>query len=125
MAAVQLPEKVLVMGASPESTRYSYMATRMLKEYGHQVTCYGKRKGECSGEPILNEFPDGRSFDTVTLYLNPTHQQEYYDRILALKPRRVIFNPGTENDEFEDILRKHQIDPDESCTLVLLRTGQF
>jgi predicted CoA-binding protein len=97
----------------------------MLKEYGHEVVCFGKRKGECAGEPILNEFPENGQFDSVTLYINPDHQLEYYQKIIELKPKRVIFNPGTENDEFEDLLSGNQIVGEEACTLVLLRTGQF
>lgn len=121
----QKKENVLVMGASPEVSRYSNMATKMLKEYKHQVYCFGKRKGECSGEPILNDFPENIEVDTVTLYLNPDHQKEYYERIIQLKPQRVIFNPGTENEEFESNLSANGIEPVEACTLVLLRTSQW
>lgn len=118
-------EKVLVMGASNNPTRYAWIATNMLKEYGHHVTCFGAKKGECAGEPILNDFPENESFDTVTLYLGPQNQTGYYDKIIELKPHRVIFNPGTENPEFEQRLIAAGIVPDESCTLVLLRSGQY
>lgn len=118
-------EQVLVMGASTADWRYSNMATRMLKDYGHGVTCFGKSKGLCAGEPILNEFPSTGKFQTVTLYLNPGHQEEFYEKIIALKPQRVIFNPGTENSEFQQMLETAGIEAEEACTLVLLRTGQY
>lgn len=118
-------EYVLLMGASPERSRYAFLASEMLQEYGHRVYCFGKQRGDCAGIPIQNTFPTGESFDTVTLYLNPTRQQDFYERILALKPKRVIFNPGTENPLFEEMLRMAGIEAEEACTLVLLRTGQF
>lgn len=115
----------MVMGASPNEWRYSYIATRMLKDYGHKVTCFGRRNGTCAGEPILTEFPQMDDLDTLTLYLSPEHQKEYYERILALKPKRVIFNPGTENEDLENLLEANGIQSEEACTLVLLRTGQY
>lgn len=118
-------EQVLVMGASPEESRYSNIATKMLKSYGHQVVCFGKRTGTCSGEPIVQQFPKNDHFHTVTLYLNPAHQEQYYEEIIAMNPGRVIFNPGTENEEFEEKLTAANIPFEEACTLVLLRSGQF
>lgn len=119
------PHSVLVMGASPEVTRYAYMATRMLKEYGHLPVCFGKRAGLCAGEVILNQFPQNKKIDIVTLYLNPSHQESYYQSIIDLNPRRVIFNPGTENNELQELLNQKGIPWEEACTLVLLRTGQW
>ncbi|MBS3914225.1 MAG: CoA-binding protein [Bacteroidetes bacterium] len=119
------PENVLVIGASTNEWRYSFIATRMLRDYGHSVICYGKKKGNCAGIPILNEFPTGETFDTITLYLNPENQKQYYQNIVGLKPKRVIFNPGTENPELEVLLHKEGIESEEACTLVLLRTNQF
>lgn len=120
-----IKKKTLVMGASPDPSRYSFLATRLLLSYGHEVVAFGKRKGNIDGLEIINDFPDDNIFDTVTLYLNPAHQEEYYDRIIELNPKRVIFNPGTENDEFYDILKQNDIKADEACTLVLLKTGNY
>jgi predicted CoA-binding protein len=97
----------------------------MLKEYGHEVVPFGIRKGNIGLNPIVNDWPSGELFDTVTLYLNPTMQESYEQLILALKPKRVIFNPGTENLEFAQLLEKEGILPVEACTLVMLRTNQF
>jgi predicted CoA-binding protein len=118
-------KKTLVMGASPNPERYGYIATKMLDEYKHHVIAYGIKKGDVNGHPIINERPLDMDFDTITLYLNPQNQQQYYDYIIGLKPKRVVFNPGTENPEFEDRLVKNGIEPVEACTLVMLRTGQY
>ena len=113
------------MGASPNPARFSFIATEMLKEYGHEVVLYGRRKGDINGTEIRNETPSDETFDTVTLYLNPLNQEGYMDYITQLKPKRVIFNPGTENPEFEHQLKENGIEALEACTLVMLRTGQF
>lgn len=113
------------MGASPDRSRYSNIASLMLQDYGHDVVCHGKRKGECAGITIQNEFPVNEKFDTITLYLNPSHQESFRDLIVQSAPKRVIFNPGTENPEFEAELEQHGIQAVEACTLVMLRTGQW
>lgn len=118
-------KKTLVLGASPNPERYGYKATEMLTEYGHTVVPFGLKKGEINGKPMVNVLPENADFDTVTLYLNPTNQVEYYDYIIGLHPKRVVFNPGTENPEFEQQLISKGIQPLEACTLVLLRTGQY
>lgn len=120
-----MKKKTLVLGASPNPQRYGFLATEMLTEYKHEVVPFGIKKGEINGKPIVNELPDDADFDTVTLYLNPTNQHEYYDYIIGLHPKRVVFNPGTENPEFEQMLISRGIQPLEACTLVLLRTGQY
>ncbi|AMS25966.1 CoA-binding protein [Bacteroidetes bacterium UKL13-3] len=120
-----MKKKTLVLGASPNPERYGYKATEMLSEYGHTVIPFGIRKGEINGKPMVNELPKDTDFDTVTLYLNPTHQREYHDYIIGLHPKRVVFNPGTENPEFEQQLIENGIQSLEACTLVLLRTGQY
>ncbi|MES2778892.1 MAG: CoA-binding protein [Bacteroidota bacterium] len=120
-----MKKKTLVLGASPNPARYGYMATEMLTEYEHEVVPYGIKKGEINGKPMVNELPEDKDFDTVTLYLNPTNQREYYDYIIGLHPKRVVFNPGTENPEFEQKLIDNGIQPLQACTLVLLRTGQY
>ncbi len=119
-------KKTLVLGASPNPTRYAYLATQMLNEYGHPVIPFGLRSGVIDGVPIVNELPaNTENIDTVTLYLAPDNQSPYYDYIIEAKPQRVVFNPGTENPEFEQKLLDAGITPLEACTLVLLRTGNY
>ncbi len=118
-------KKTLVVGASAKPERYAYKATVMLREYNHEVYPFGLKEGVIEKNKIETTWPVDTAFDTVTLYLNKQNQKEYIDKIIALKPKRVIFNPGTENTEFENALKEKGIEPLEACTLVLLRTGQF
>lgn len=118
-------KKTLIMGASPNPSRYAYLAAQLLQEYGHPIVAFGKQSGTIGHQPITGEFPEHETFDTVTLYLNPVHQETFIQPILMLKPKRVIFNPGTENPAFEQLLRQSGIEPIEACTLVMLRTGQY
>ncbi len=119
-------KKTLVIGASENPERYSNKAVKMLREYKHEVVALGKEKDKSiDGLTIVNAVDNSETFDTITLYLNPKNQEPYYEQILALKPRRVIFNPGTENAAFEESLKQHNIEPIEACTLVMLRTNQF
>lgn len=115
----------VVLGASPNPERYSYLAVNRLKDKGHPVVAIGKRAAAIGDTPVITEHPPLEKVDTVTMYLNPVAQKEYYDYILQLQPRRIIFNPGAENPELEDIARQHNIRPVEACTLVMLSTGQF
>lgn len=115
----------LVLGASPNPERYSYKAVQRLLHYGHRVIPVGTKKGQISGIPINNGWPEREEIDTVTLYLNSRLQTLYYTKIFELKPRRVIFNPGTENDTFASMLSNADIEPIEACTLVLLASGQY
>lgn len=117
--------KTLVIGASVNKDRYSYKAINNLIAKSHQVVAIGVKKGMVMDIPIETEKLDFHAVDTVTLYLNPNAQKEYYDYILSLKPRRVIFNPGTENPEFYAILKENKIAFEASCTLVLLATNQY
>ena len=118
-------KKTLIIGASSNTERYSYLAAERLLALGHEIELIGKRQDVVFGKTIDTEKKMFVDIDTVTLYLSEKFQPEYYDYILTLHPTRVIFNPGTENPEFEEILKKHSIDPVENCTLVLLRTGQY
>lgn len=118
-------KRTLIIGASSNPSRYAYLAAQKLKNYGHPILLLGRRKGSASGEEIHFEKVKWDDVDTVTLYINPSHQTEYYDYIISLKPKRVIFNPGTENPEFENMLLDKNIIPIEACTLVMLSTGQF
>lgn len=120
-----MTEKVLVLGASLKADRYSNIAINMLLDYGHEVTAVGNKIGEVRTISVIKEIPGNIQFDTVTLYLNPKNQEPYYQSILKLKPKRVIFNPGTENPIFMGLLRDAGIFVEIACTLVLLRTNQF
>lgn len=120
-------KKTVIIGATTNPARYAYLAANMLTQYGHQIVPVGIKKGELFGEGILNirERPSIETVDTITLYIGPAHQPEWYDYLIGLKPRRIIFNPGTENPEFEQMLEDQGIEVLEACTLVLLRTNQF
>ena len=118
-------KKTLVLGASDNPSRYSYLAVNRLRSHGHSVVAIGKKNSMVADVPIEKEKKDWENVDTVTLYLNPAHQQQYYDYILSLKPKRIIFNPGAENDELADLALKNGIKPIEACTLVLLSTNQY
>lgn len=120
-----MKNKTLVLGASENTSRYSYLAVNKLLDKGHAVLAIGKQAGAVRGVPINTAHIPSDDVDTVTLYLNPAHQKAYYDYIVSLKPRRIIFNPGTENDELEDLARANGIQPVEACTLVMLSTGQY
>ena len=115
----------LVLGASEKAERYSNLAMRKLKQYGHPVAAIGRREGEVDGIPFSREKKPFEDIDTVTLYLNAKHQESYYDYILSLRPKRIIFNPGAENKELADLARANHIDTIEACTLVMLGTGQY
>lgn len=118
-------KKTLVLGASLKPNRYSNMAVRKLVNYGHEVVAFGLKLGEEAGIVIDTELKPYKNLDTVTLYVNPKRQTAYYDYIVALSPKRVIFNPGTENPEFYKILKENDIYFEEACTLVLLSTNQY
>ena len=118
-------KKTLVLGASDNPSRYSYLALHRLRKYGHSVVAIGKKTGMVGDVPIEKEKKEWEDVNTVTLYLNPTHQKQYYDYIVSLKPKRIIFNPGAENDELFAIAKKNSISPIEACTLVLLSTNQY
>jgi len=120
---------VLVIGASVKKERYSNVAINMLKEFNHKIYALGLRNGVVNGVVIDTDrntvVPNTVEIDTVTLYLNATRQKEYYEYIIGLNPKRVIFNPGTENADFYELLENKNIEFEVACTLVLLRTGLF
>lgn len=120
-----MSKKTLVLGASENPARYSNIAINRLTAYKHPVVAIGRRIGHVAGVDIIKDTPEMDDIDTITLYLNPTNQLPYHDYILSLKPKRVIFNPGTENTELEDKLKANDIEPIEACTLVMLSTGQY
>ena len=118
-------KKTLVIGASPKAERYSYKATQMLQEYNHEVVPFGVKKGAIGSLEIMNEWPEKESFDTITLYVNPKLQEQYNQKIIALNPKRIIFNPGTENEKLADMAEQNNIQTTNACTLVLLRSNQY
>lgn len=118
-------KKTLVLGASENPGRYSYLAIKRLLAHGHEVVAIGNRKGKVDEVDILIEQVPLEDIHTVTLYLNPTNQKPYYDYIRSLKPKRIIFNPGTENEELERKLAQTGTNTLEACTLVMLSTGQY
>jgi len=120
-----IPKKTLVLGASDNPSRYSYLAIQRLRSHGHPVIAIGRKHTKVADVPVTTETNPATEIDTVTLYLNPSHQQEYYDYILSLSPERIIFNPGTENPELEALAHKKGIKTLEACTLVMLSTNQY
>ncbi|WP_337043142.1 CoA-binding protein [Emticicia sp. 17c] len=120
-----MAKKTLVIGASTDPSRYAFLAANRLLNHGHEIELIGRDQGKIGGNEIQTTKPVLKDIDTVTLYISPKHQPEYYDYIVGLQPKRVIFNPGTENPEFETMLEQNQIEPLEACTLVMLSTGQY
>lgn len=118
-------KKTLVLGATPNPERYAYLATMRLAKYGHEVVPVGIRKGEIEGIQIIEGKPAVDSVDTVTLYVGEARQPEYYDYILSLQPKRIIFNPGTENPELMRLAQEQGIETVEGCTLVMLSIGAY
>lgn len=115
----------LVIGASTNPNKYSNIAIKRLVDKNIQVAAIGIRKGTVLGVVIDDEKKEYKTIDTVTLYLNPKRQEEYYNYIIGLKPRRVIFNPGTENMEFVKLLKDNNIESEIACTLVMLSMDQY
>lgn len=120
-------KRTVIIGATTNKDRYAYLAAEMLTEFNHDIVPVGIKKGDVLGNPILdiNTRPQVEDVDTVTLYIGPQHQPEHYQYILDLKPKRVIFNPGTENDEFEKMVEQSGAEAIEACTLVMLRSRQY
>lgn len=120
-----MKKKTLVLGASENPSRYSHLAVRKLLSHGHPVVAVGRRNGKIGDVSISKEPVVEKDIDTVTLYLNPANQIPYYEYILALKPKRIIFNPGTENNELVEKAQEQGIQTQEACTLVMLSTSQY
>jgi uncharacterized protein len=120
-------KKTVIIGATTNPSRYAFLAARMLTSYNHEIVPVGIKEGEVFGNEILDIFekPAIAGVDTVTLYIGPHRQPEYYNYILGLKPKRIIFNPGTENEEFEKMAEQQGVEALEACTLVMLRSGQY
>ena len=120
-------KKTVIIGASDNPSRYAYLAAQRLSDKNHPIIPMGIRKGTVQGVEILDlrTRPEIKDVDTVTLYINPTHQQEWESYILGLKPKRIIFNPGTENPELAAKAGKQGIETENACTLVLLSIGNY
>jgi predicted CoA-binding protein len=120
-----MSKNTLVIGASIKPERYSNKAINMLIDNNITVKAIGVKSGELRGITIEKDLISFDDIHTVTMYVNPKIQVNYYDYILDLKPKRVLFNPGTENLEFQEILEKNNIEVENACTLVLLNTNQY
>lgn len=120
-----MSKKTLIIGATPDPTRYAYRAAHVLTAKGHPIVNIGIKKGEVAGVPIQRAGEIEEGVHTITLYVGGAHQPDYYDYIINTHPARVIFNPGAENEELENLLVSHGIEPVEACTLVLLSIGQY
>jgi predicted CoA-binding protein len=127
MTTCTIPTKTtLILGASTNPERYAFKAANLLRQHGHEVVLVGIKKGNVVGMEIQqdkNSIP--KNIDTITLYLGPQHQEAWFDYILKVNPKRIIFNPGTENEALELLAQEHNIAIEQACTLVLLHTGQY
>ncbi len=118
-------KKTLVMGASLKPSRYSNLVIHRLRDKGVPVIAFGLREGKVADVQIRTSLEAIEDIHTVTLYLNPSRQEPFYEKIISLSPERVIFNPGTENPQFYDVLRDHGIAVEVACNLVMLATNQY
>ena len=123
---ISIMKRTLVLGASPNPSRYSHKATLLLSKKGHPVFPVGLREGNIGLHKILTKNPTIENIDTVTLYLGSHNQPKYYDYIIySIAPKRIIFNPGTENPELENLAQQANMEVEIACTLVLLSIGNY
>lgn len=120
-----MKKKTVVIGASDNPSRYSYIAAKRLQQHGHEVVAVGLVNSSIGDIPITRDLTPVKGVDTVTLYVGPKNQPYWYDYIFALKPKRIIFNPGTESAELENMARERGIETVEGCTLVMLGVGTY
>lgn len=118
-------KKTLILGATPDASRYAYLAANRLVRTGHPIVNVGIKKGEVAGVAIEKPEEIHNDIDTITLYVGPQNQPPLYDYILATNPKRIIFNPGTENPELRRLARERSIETLSACTLVMLSTGDY
>ncbi|MES2278197.1 MAG: CoA-binding protein [Bacteroidota bacterium] len=118
-------KKTLVLGATPDSSRYAYLAANRLVKAGHDIINVGRKKGEVAGVPIEQAEIIHTDVDTITLYVGPQNQPPLYNYIMDTHPKRIIFNPGTENSELRKMAHEKGIETEYACTLVLLSIGQY
>lgn len=117
--------KTMIIGATTNPARYSYLVAHKLVRKGYEIVNVGIKVGKVAGVPIENLSTVHTDIDTITLYLKAENQKQYYDYIVATKPRRLIFNPGAENIELKELAEQNGIQCIEACTLVLINTGQY
>ena len=120
-----MSKKTLVIGASENPERYAYKAVKSLLGKGHEVIAEGLRIGKIDDVNISNEKKFYEEVDTITLYVGPKNQPSWYDYIISLQPKRIIFNPGTENEELINLAKENNIHTEEACTLVMLSIGNY
>lgn len=122
-----MTKKTAIIGATTNPKRYAYLAAERLTSYGHEIIPIGIKKGEVFAKSILplREKPDLKDIHTITMYINPQNQKEWEDYLLSLKPKRIIFNPGTENPSFAHRAEKQGIETVEGCTLVMLGARSY
>jgi len=118
-------KKTLVLGASPNPIRFSHKAVKSLVRHGHDVVPIGIREGDIMWQKIIVGRPEMDDIHTITLYLNPKNQESYYDYIISLSPKRIIFNPGSENQELIELAIKNNIEVSIACTLIMLNTHKY
>ena len=118
-------KKTMIIGATNNPGRYASLAAHRLTAHGHEIVNVGIKTGDVAGVPIERAGKIHPDVDTITLYVGPQHQSEYFDYIIKTKPKRIIFNPGTENHELENLAEENGIETMDACTLVLLSTGQY
>ena len=118
-------KKTVLIGASTDPSRYAYKAANSLVNHGHELIPLGIRSGKVAGKDIILDKPDLKGVDTVTLYVGPQNQTGWIDYIINLKPKRILFNPGTENEELMNKAEKNNIEVIEGCTLVMLSLGTY
>ena len=120
-----MKKKTLIIGATTKPERYAYKAAHKLVQNGHPIINVGVKKGDVADQPIEKPEQIHSDIDTITLYVNPDNQKDLYDYILETKPKRIIFNPGTENSELAEKAKEKGIETLEACTLVLLSIGEY
>lgn len=118
-------KKTLVLGASPNPLRFSNKMVKSLLRHGFEAVPLGIRKGEITGVEILTGKPQLKNIHTVSLYLSPKRQSDYYDYLISLDPKRIIFNPGTHNQELIDLARENGIEPITDCALIMIAKGIY
>ena len=118
-------KKTLILGASTNPSRYSFRAAYALTNHNHEIVPVGIKKGELAGKTIQNNLEISEGIDTITLYLSPKNQVGWYDFILNTQPKRIIFNPGTENEELRSLAENQNIETVYGCTLVILSVGNY
>jgi predicted CoA-binding protein len=120
-----MSKRTVVLGATPRRDRYAYLAAAKLQKYGHEVFPVGIHEGEIEGMKILTNRPALADIDTVTLYVGPANQEHWFDYVRSLKPKRIIFNPGTENPKMYKLAGDNNIEAVTACTLVMLSIGSY